>query len=282
MPNPFTTTTVLPASVTETAVSPEVAAARNALAVAEGTVSATDNQIKLLDKLLGERDWQSGGAKYVRRTAALNVSIGYALAPMDDNTPPSISRLLNNSVGRISDYGLRVNVILASLALNTALPDSDRRGLYAQLTKAGASHLIDLLLALPVRFIPQNDTEANVAEALGRQPLVTTVDVPAGRYAVETEDGAVNTLAFYKVDRPTDGRWAGYVFVKHIVSDEEQRMSQAAGKAILAKIAAAGPEAASARYGHEIGKCGVCNRTLTNDESRARGIGPVCAENSGW
>lgn len=272
MPNPFTTT-ALPASVTETAVSPEVAAARNALAVAEGTVSATDNQIKLLDKLLGDRDWQSGGAKYVRRTAALNVSIGYALAPMDDNTPPSISRLLNNSVGRISDYGLRVNVILASLALNTALPDSDRRGLYAQLTKAGASHLIDLLLALPKR----ETTAQNPA-----QPLVTTVDVPAGRYAVETEEGAVNTLAFYKVDRPTEGRWAGYVFVKHLVSDAEERMSWAASKAILAKIAEAGPEAASARYSHEIGKCGVCNRTLTNDESRARGIGPVCAENAGW
>lgn len=281
MPNPFATT-ALPATGIAPAVSPEVAAARNALAVAEGTVSPTDNQVTFIAKLLGERDWQSGGAKYVRRTAALNVAIGYALAPMDPNTPPSISRLLNNSVGRISDYGVRVNVILASLALNTDLPDSDRRGLYAQLTKAGASHLIDLLLALPVRFIPQDDIDANVAVALGTQTLVTTVDVPAGRYAVETNEGAVNTLAFYKVDRPTEGRWAGYVFVKHIVSDGEQRLSQAAGKAILAKITEVGAEVASARYGHEIGECGVCGRTLTNDESRARGIGPVCAAKSGW
>ena len=107
-------------------------------------------------------------------------------------------------------------------------------------------------------------------------------EVPAGRYAVETEDGATNELAFYKVDRPTEGRWAGYVFVKLMISDGEQRLSRAASQAVLAKIAAVGPEAASARYGHEIGECGVCGRTLTNDESRARGIGPVCVEKMGW
>lgn len=107
-------------------------------------------------------------------------------------------------------------------------------------------------------------------------------EVPAGRYAVATEDGAVNTLAFYKVDRPTEGRWAGKVFVKHLVGGDEQRMSFAASKAVLAKIAAVGAESASAAYGHEIGHCGVCNIRLTNDESRERGIGPVCAANMGW
>lgn len=106
--------------------------------------------------------------------------------------------------------------------------------------------------------------------------------VPAGRYAVATEDGAINTLAFYKVDRPTEGRWAGFVFVKLIVSDDEQRLSKAASATVLAKIAAVGAEAASAAYGHEIGACGVCSRTLTNDESRERGIGPICAAKNGW
>jgi uncharacterized ferredoxin-like protein len=99
---------------------------------------------------------------------------------------------------------------------------------------------------------------------------------------VATEDGAVNELAFYKVDRPTEGRWAGFVFVKLIVSDDEQRLSKAASAAVLAKIAAVGAEAASAAYGLEIGECGVCSRTLTNDASRERGIGPVCAEKMGW
>jgi hypothetical protein len=106
--------------------------------------------------------------------------------------------------------------------------------------------------------------------------------VPAGRYAVATEAGATNALAFYKVDRPTEGKWAGKVFVKLVVSDEEQRLSFAATKAVLAKIAEVGAEQASAAYGHEIGECGVCGRTLTNDESRERGIGPICADKMGW
>jgi len=106
--------------------------------------------------------------------------------------------------------------------------------------------------------------------------------VPAGRYAIETESGAINELAFYKVDRPTEGRWAGKVFVKLMISDGEQRLSWATTKTVLAKIAEVGAAAASARYGHEIGECGVCGRTLTNDESRERGIGPVCAAKNSW
>lgn len=115
-----------------------------------------------------------------------------------------------------------------------------------------------------------------------RNDLPSAEVVPAGRYAVETEDGATNGLAFYKVDRPTEGRWAGKVFVKLMVSDEEQRMSWSATRSILAKIAEVGAAEASARYGHEIGECGICGRTLTNDESRERGIGPICAAKNGW
>lgn len=103
-------------------------------------------------------------------------------------------------------------------------------------------------------------------------------EVPAGRYAVENEQGA---LAFYVVDRPTEGRWAGYTFVRVMASDEEHRVSLRAAKPILAKIQA-DPKAASARYGHELGRCGVCNRTLTDEASRAAGIGPVCADKAGW
>ena len=28
--------------------------------------------------------------------------------------------------------------------------------------------------------------------------------------------------------------------------------------------------------------CSLCGRTLTNDESRTRGIGPICIEKMGW
>jgi hypothetical protein len=111
-------------------------------------------------------------------------------------------------------------------------------------------------------------------------PIAPKVDVPEGRYAVDGEDG---TLKFYQVDRPTEGKWAGYVFVKVQASDELHPIrGRAARDAILAKIAEVGPEAASKRYGHEIGACGVCGRTLTDENSRANGIGPICSQKMGW
>lgn len=106
--------------------------------------------------------------------------------------------------------------------------------------------------------------------------------VPAGRYAIDTMIHAVNGTAFYKVDRPTEGRWVGRVFVRQIIGPDEQKLSQKQGGVIIRRIAEAGAEAAAARYGQEIGECGMCGRTLTNDESRARGIGPICAAKAGW
>lgn len=144
-------------------------------------------------------------------------------------------------------------------------------------TKASARKTIDRLLVL----------DPKVAKGAKRHPAndatIPAADiVPEGRYAVPTEDGALNKLAFYKVDRPTEGKWAGYVFVKLMLSDNEQRMSKAAGAAILAKIAQVGAANASAAYGREFKHCGVCGRGLTNDESRKVGIGPDCRAKLGW
>lgn len=115
-----------------------------------------------------------------------------------------------------------------------------------------------------------------------QSPEVDAATVPAGSYALETNDAAANRLAFYKVDRPDAGRWAGFVFVRHIVGDDEERLSRRRGEAILRRIADVGAAEASAAYGREIGACGVCGRTLTNDASRAAGIGPVCAQGNNW
>jgi hypothetical protein len=42
------------------------------------------------------------------------------------------------------------------------------------------------------------------------------------------------------------------------------------------------PLSAAIAYGKEFGKCSVCARTLSDPESIARGIGPVCADRFGW
>ena len=50
---------------------------------------------------------------------------------------------------------------------------------------------------------------------------------------------------------------------------------------IVARVAA-DPKAAAEAHGHEFGYCSCCGRELTNPESVARGIGPICAERWGW
>ena len=97
--------------------------------------------------------------------------------------------------------------------------------------------------------------------------------VPAGHYAIPST--GANDLAFYRVDVPTDGKWAGRTFVKLVVGgkpDANVRRDHVAG--ILARIAA-DPDAAQ-RYGTELGQCSSCNRHLTDELSRSLGIGPEC------
>lgn len=102
--------------------------------------------------------------------------------------------------------------------------------------------------------------------------------VDSGYYAV-TED---NELRFFKVDRVTEGRWKGYTFLKRQSSDLVWPIkSKERREAVLALIAAE-PREAMIRYGQEIGRCGHCNRTLTDETSRAAGIGPVCASRVWW
>lgn len=141
----------------------------------------------------------------------------------------------------------------------------------ASLTSREASAQIDALLKMPK---PARTTTTT------REPLP---EVHEGRYALDfgTDHDGVNQIRFYKVDRPTQGRWAGYTFVKRLVSDEEVRISFGETKDVLTRIAGHEQEAMEL-FGRETATCGHCGRRLTNDESRERGIGPVCAGKMGW
>lgn len=146
------------------------------------------------------------------------------------------------------------------------------RARISTLTRWEASRWISTLQALPWK--PRESRQ--VGPTADR---TENFDVPAGRYAVETDAGV---LAFYRVDRPTEGRWAGRAFVHVQASEEWHSVRGNAAAGVLRKILESGPETASKRYGREIGSCGICGRTLTDENSRALGIGPVCAEKVGW
>lgn len=100
--------------------------------------------------------------------------------------------------------------------------------------------------------------------------------VPEGHYAVPSLSGKQD-LDFFQVNRPKEGKWAGYVFVKRVIGGRPSVPVRKAEKArALAAIAAAGIEAAAVKYGQEIGRCYRCNRHLTDETSRRLGIGPDC------
>jgi hypothetical protein len=96
-------------------------------------------------------------------------------------------------------------------------------------------------------------------------------EVPAGRYAVEAENGQ---LRFYHVWVSRDKKRL-HLYVLH-GPDESDLKYQNTIIAILGKIKKVGVRECAIRYGLEIGSCSNCGRRLTNHISRALGIGPVC------
>lgn len=92
---------------------------------------------------------------------------------------------------------------------------------------------------------------------------------------------------------PVTGRNAGCIYVVRASDDTylgkitqedkfiTSRDCTAADSETVARVAA-DPAAAATAHGHEYGQCSCCGRELTNPESVARGIGPICAERWGW
>ena len=137
---------------------------------------------------------------------------------------------------------------LAAERNTDGIPES----LLSPMTSGQASEAIDMLFKLPKKSAP-------------------TPDVPAGRYAVEMD----GKLRFYVVDHGK-GRWAGRVFISRQSSDELLRITRTEQAKALEAISV-DPSASLVLYGRELGICGVCGRALTDESSRAAGIGPVCA-----
>jgi hypothetical protein len=91
--------------------------------------------------------------------------------------------------------------------------------------------------------------------------------VKDGRYAIPKEDG---TLMFYSVKQ---GR--SVTFVDVWASDARWPVKDSAERWRILTAINGDPDAGP-RFGREIGRCYVCGRTLTDETSRALGIGPVC------
>lgn len=156
------------------------------------------------------------------------------------------------------------------------------------ISKGRASEILDRLFKLPSKPVTPATTIKNIVADNNPFAAAKAADLPTiadGRYALRDDPETLeqddpNPIKFYRVNTPTEGKWANFTFVKRYSSDAEYPVKGAARLAVLARIAD-DPTGASQLYGREIGCCGRCARTLTRRLSREFGIGPDCAEQMG-
>jgi Family of unknown function (DUF6011) len=237
------------------------------------TTQATDKQVTYLLKLIAER-YETG----VEGDAA-NEQLALIEAASDHPMTKAVA-------SRYIDTLLRMPRRRTAVAETT--DDRQARAEYAARVENGTPHPT----TRPNRYAARcarcgHEVAAEAGQLIGQPGAWSVIHaddecpeteptpaptVAEGHYAI-TSTGD-NDLAFYRVEHGT-GQWAGRTFVRLVVgghSDRNAPRDHVAG--ILARIAA-DPDAA-ARYGREIGRCWMCNRHLTDETSRALGIGPDC------
>jgi len=100
--------------------------------------------------------------------------------------------------------------------------------------------------------------------------LDTFVFSPAG-------ENSKNAGAIY-VKSKGDGVYLGKVMGGRLFTSRD--CTPEAAERITA--VASDPKQSAVAYGMKFGSCSVCGRQLTDSDSVARGIGPICASNYGW
>jgi len=122
--------------------------------------------------------------------------------------------------------------------------------------------------ALATPDYDENQPEVDLAEAEMAADQARELSAPAteGMYA---KDGEI-----YKVQRAVHG--SGHLYVKRL-DKATQSFEYAPGILRQLTMADRMTLAEAKAYGALYGVCCVCARTLTNEESIAAGIGPVCA-----
>ncbi len=154
--------------------------------------------------------------------------------------------------------------------------------LLAGLKKWGS--LTEKQWAVLERMMTKDRVEAEQEkQAESRKDGLDISNLPTGMYAVPNGE----TRLKVRVSRPRkDSRWYGTIFVDDgaAYGNRTSYGRQSPGKLYVGKIEDAllaimeDPHAAMVAYGRLTGHCGACGRLLEDEESVARGIGPVCAK----
>lgn len=167
-------------------------------------------------------------------------------------------------------------------------------------------HLTDRQMAACQKFVETNKTrEIERAERAANAPTVDVSRIVAAFDKAREKATRTGQMGIWTrpVKLQADGqdmvvqvakpgsKWAGTLFVESTdgkrlgyVKDGRYNRPFACTDAEAAAVlkACSDPEQAAVAYGKAWSVCCICNQTLTNDESIARGIGPICASNYGW
>ena len=149
-------------------------------------------------------------------------------------------------------------------------------GNLARLSKDAASKIIENLLKLNDKPVPVTN---NPQATNNNQPVPD-----AGYYFIndptrtDPVTGESPVPSFFRVQKgKKDTRWEGYTFLAIQASDYFHAIKDSKRREIIFAEILKDPVNSMNEYGLRLGRCGVCNRTLTDRHSILRGIGPICA-----
>jgi hypothetical protein len=149
---------------------------------------------------------------------------------------------------------------IKSLLASRLAPKGLAAGFSSDLTKTQASSMITKLKKCP--FI--SGTQSTQVKA------VATEIVPEGFYCVGDN--------VYKVQT---SKTSGAKYAK-VWTGGHSKWAYAPGIVKTLTLADKLTEAQAAKFGKKTGHCCICSKLLTNAESVAKGIGPICADKMGW
>lgn len=142
--------------------------------------------------------------------------------------------------------------------------------------EAGAGVLADVVLLEDGDFLCM--TRATLARAVYCAFCAAkrneTALPPDGHYAVHDKNGK---LQFFKFQRSFGLSASIRPRCKLVLGGKPDTPIVGLFAAELVTRALENPAGAALRYAQELGRCSRCNRTLTDEASRARGLGPDCA-----
>lgn len=186
-----------------------------------------------------------------------------ALVPVDavaDLRSPAQTAFMAKLIGEVTDLSAEAGA--QAVAYTEGMTE---RGLWTPGREGNASKWIDRLLG-KVRSLRAATPAAPVA--------APTVEIPAGRYAVETDE-----IRCYTVDYGKAGtKWAGFTFLNRISSDDRFPIKNPAEKARILAAIAADVDASAILAGLTLRQCRRCGRELSDTKNPyfSVALGPDC------